>query len=245
MKCPNCGHNMSDDSDFCMNCGNKVQRFAAEPIKILKDSFRCRKCGKELQTGSVFCPNCGANQKKLNGKIVTIAVSIMIMVIIVISGICIYNISLKSPIEGVSQKIYSQGMEFLDSMESASVKKVTMEYVSKHMDEDMDDLYSGVDGVDFNIDLGKNPSDEEIYFAELIDQFWKSWVICYGHESIISDYEDSDDTSIQMVTSMYKGLVSEFKDEISEAKDVLKKADSLSDMKSAHDILENIWEGDR
>lgn len=248
MKCPDCGHEMSSDSDFCMNCGSKVAKveyeFSNGNLPGNKHTKVCNKCNKEIAYGSVFCPSCGAKQNNTRIKYIFISVAIVLLIIFLCIGITIHNRNLISPIDGVSQKVYTQGMEYIETMESASVRKATMAYVKSCKEDEMKDIHNHIDGVDFNIELGKNPTEEEIYFAKLISKFWESWAICYGHESIIAEYENSDETGVQMAASMYKGIVSGFKNDISEAKDILKKADDYTDMQKAYRVLEDIWEGE-
>lgn len=217
MVCPKCGHEMSADSEFCMNCGNKVPKLELE----LKKDER--------------------NKTKINRKMIFSILAVCIVVTIACGVGYFHQKNLKSPIEGVSQKVYVQGMEYLDTMETTPVKNLTMKYISAHKEEKLDELYAQVEGVDFKIELGKKPTEEELYFAEVIDKFWESWVICYGHESVISEYKDSDAQAIQMFASMYKGIVSTFEDEIAEAKSMLKSANDYSDMQEVYATLENLW----
>lgn len=215
MVCPKCGHEMSEDSEFCMNCGNKVPKLE---IELKKDKIN-----------------------KINGKWIFAILAVFVVAIAVCSAWYIHQKNLKSPIEGVSQKVYVQGMEYLDAMETATVKNLTMKYISVNKEEKLDDLYSHIEGVNFEIELGKKPTEEELYFAEVIDKFWESWVICYGHESVIAEYKDNDAQVIQMFASMYKGIISTFEDEIAEAKSMLKSANDYSDMQEVYEKLENIW----
>ena len=49
--CPNCGAENSDDSNFCIECGVKLD--------IAKDVNFCIHCGTEVVPGAKFCMNCG------------------------------------------------------------------------------------------------------------------------------------------------------------------------------------------
>lgn len=51
MKCEYCGAEIQPDSQFCRECGAKVE--------IHKVRF-CRECGSELMEDSKFCSECGA-----------------------------------------------------------------------------------------------------------------------------------------------------------------------------------------
>lgn len=244
MICKNCGYKMQDDSDFCMNCGIKVGKESTEAKQVSSRalfSTKCKKCGKEIPIGSVFCNACGTKQTNTKIK-VRIGVVIIVVMMAIIIGVMIHNNNLKSPIEGVSEKVYMQGQEYLEEMESSSSKKKVMEYVNNNTNEPLNDIHKNIDSVTFSLDMGKKPSEEEQYYSDLILKFWESYTICYAHEAIIAEYEDSDEAATQMVISMYKGIISEFKDQIAEAKEVLENADSMDDMREARRILEEIWE---
>lgn len=49
--CPNCGSENPDDSNFCMECGMKLD--------ISNDVNFCIHCGTEIVPGARFCMNCG------------------------------------------------------------------------------------------------------------------------------------------------------------------------------------------
>lgn len=78
MFCKKCGHNISDDAIFCMNCGTKAE---SKELKI---------------TISIS-----------STKIVKILIGACVAIILIIAvllSIRQYNNSLKSPIEGISKK---------------------------------------------------------------------------------------------------------------------------------------------
>ena len=50
MKCNHCNSEVADGTNFCPNCGNRIE--IPQP-KI------CTHCGTKLEEGEKFCPNCG------------------------------------------------------------------------------------------------------------------------------------------------------------------------------------------
>ncbi|MBR5648840.1 zinc ribbon domain-containing protein [Pseudobutyrivibrio sp.] len=233
MKCNKCGSNMPDDSEFCMKCGTR-----------LKKEYKCPSCGIEVSGDTVFCPNCGKRINKNKTFPIKLIVAALIVALAFIVGIIILFQSQTSPIKGVSKDVYDQGMEYLDDMKSTKMKEVTMGYTLEHMDVPMVEIYKVVDAVSYEVDVGKSPTEEEEQYAALIMKFWKSWATCYAYDSIILEYEDSDDKTMKMAVSMYKGMVSEFEESIVKAEDILRTADDISDLEQANMILDGIWTGD-
>lgn len=72
IKCPECGKEISDKADICVNCGfpikkyleEKAQREAEEEIKKeqeekLKEKYWCPSCHKQNEIGADYCAFCG------------------------------------------------------------------------------------------------------------------------------------------------------------------------------------------
>ena len=234
---------MSDDSKFCMNCGSRVQNLSEEKVEVeyqdVKYEKYCIKCGRKLSEKQKYCPACGKNQDKLKSKILYCILSILVILVLCLVVFACHK-RRQSPIEGVSNKIYNQGMEYLVAMESSNTKNIVISYASKNSDVSISQMYLQVDELNFQINLGKKATDEEEYFSKLITKFWQSWAIVYSHESIIEEYESSHGTEIQVPVTIYKGLVSGFEDKIYIAKEKLTKAAELSDMQEVYEILENM-----
>ncbi len=56
--CPHCGSVSSDNSVFCLECGEKL------PHRTLFDRYKqnhrnCSNCGTVLTSDSLYCPHCG------------------------------------------------------------------------------------------------------------------------------------------------------------------------------------------
>lgn len=51
MKCPNCGHENIDESNFCQECGSE--------LKVSPESSRCPYCAEKIQPGAAKCKHCG------------------------------------------------------------------------------------------------------------------------------------------------------------------------------------------
>lgn len=239
MICKQCGANIPDDSDFCMNCGVRIiPSISVHKSKSLhNEMFQCYKCGKPNYKEARFCTECGCRLKRKNTPIL-IGFLLVICAFVVLTIIHIN--SLHSPIKGVSQRIYNQGQEYLDKMDTPTIKNAISNYINSNTGEQLNNVYNNI-GVNFNIELGNHPTPEEIYYAKLINKFWESKAIYYSHEAIIAKYKDRDEIVIQMANNIYKGIISTYKDSIDDAEKELKKASSMSDMETVNQMLDEIW----
>ncbi len=198
-----------------------------------------------MQDDFDFCTNCGKKHKRNNviGIFVGLAGAILVVSAVFALTIIQKN-SLKSPIEGVSKRVYVQGQEYLEKMDTDNVKKVVMQYADSDANSSvpMKEIHEHIDEVDFEVNVGKDPTNEEIYYAKVIDKFWESKSICYAHRAIMAQYKNSDESAEQMAATLYKGKVSDFEDSIDEAREVFEKALDMEDMEEAYQILDSIWE---
>ena len=57
-KCPNCGADVQNGSQFCNNCGTRMPPASMKTAP--KAGLTCPTCGTELESDAAFCFNCGA-----------------------------------------------------------------------------------------------------------------------------------------------------------------------------------------
>lgn len=252
MICPKCGYNMAEDSDFCMNCGSRVERANNNSTYSDRNIFGkvtiddnvcfCSKCGAAMPEDSLFCPKCGDKQSRQsrwkNYLIVGLAVAVAIVIIIII----LIGRPVQSPVAGISQSVYDQGQDYIELMKSNKCRDKVISYAKDHTNTQFNEMYKHIEGVDFELDLGKKPSQEELYYAKVINKFWESWCIIYTHESIISNYNDA---KYKVAVSVYKGILSDQEKKIHDAEELFVNADDMEDIEEAYNILDEVWEGDQ
>lgn len=99
MYCKNCGNQLSEGQDVCLNCG----------IKVGAGNSYCANCGKEISPNQAVCLNCGAsmtsgvNSNYLAGKDKTT----MILICLFIGGLGIHNFMMGETKKGVTRIIAS------------------------------------------------------------------------------------------------------------------------------------------
>lgn len=57
-KCPNCGADVQNGSQFCNKCGTRMPPASMKTAP--KAGLTCPTCGTELESDAAFCFNCGA-----------------------------------------------------------------------------------------------------------------------------------------------------------------------------------------
>ncbi len=55
MFCNKCGKFLTEDTDFCPECGNKI----VKEEKVNNEVTFCNQCGKKIEGDTAFCPECG------------------------------------------------------------------------------------------------------------------------------------------------------------------------------------------
>ena len=123
IKCPNCGKEVSDKANRCVQCGYE---FVHQEMRF------CQECGTEIPIGETECPNCGfpvENTHNQNGISVTnnqtvtkkkniavIIIPIVVVVLIAVIGVVFYNINVVKPkkIEAQNKATYDEAVELLE-----------------------------------------------------------------------------------------------------------------------------------
>ena len=145
-KCIKCGTVLSEEQEFCPNCGTK---------KGEKNNKKCQKCGAILGPGEKFCPKCGAKtklnissdviqeakKKKMPKKILKILIPLIVVIILAV--IFITNILPKLTItykelmqEGKFQEAYDKAK---NNEKQEVLDENLIAYLSKDLIEDLKD----------------------------------------------------------------------------------------------------------
>lgn len=201
----------------------------------------CKKCGHEIVMQAKFCPSCGEIQQ--NDKKKHLKIGLLTGLVIALIGIVgtLYANSLKSPIRRISITVYTQGQQYVEKMNSLKVKEKVAEYVQENEFAQLDDIHKNMDEIGFDITLDQNATEEEKYYVSLVQEFWRAKTICYAHEALIDEYQESEENTILMAASTYKGIVSDFEDQIDEAEEKFGNAKTMGDLQDIREILDNIW----
>ena len=85
--------------------------------------MNCNKCGNLLTDADKFCPTCGTKvgdnesvdiiedtNKKYSKKTLIVVISLIVVIVIAVSGYAIWKTQITSPVENVSNKIYKEAI---------------------------------------------------------------------------------------------------------------------------------------
>ena len=60
MFCKSCGHEIRDDSQFCWNCGSKIEiKKETVTVEEAPKKIKCKNCDYEIYEKADMCPHCG------------------------------------------------------------------------------------------------------------------------------------------------------------------------------------------
>lgn len=64
--CKNCGNELNEGQEVCLNCGVKVENKTTQNSDTKKVEY-CSNCGAEINPGQDICLKCGVRVSKANG----------------------------------------------------------------------------------------------------------------------------------------------------------------------------------
>lgn len=249
MICKKCGAQIDDKSVFCVHCGTKVE--AEKPLNaegsanqdIAAKTLKCRKCGNSLPAGTKFCTNCGTKTGALRKPGLIGIICGCVALVLAVSVIMVVTTNArKSPIEGVSKKIYAQGMQYLEDMNAEDVKEEVAEFIADNPDVKLNEIAGRLTDISFKLDLGKRPTDSELAFDEAVNKIWEVTCMCHAQEALLETItKDMDSDSVQIATLIYKDIISEQKNKLQDAVDTLKSAENSEDLNSAYEKADTVF----
>lgn len=142
MYCSNCGHKNEENTNFCAECGNRLE--AAEEVSEPKKVY-CSACDSEAEAGSKFCEKCGASleeksNKKSGGKFKAAIIAAVAIIVLACATAFGYNI-MSNPMlkirNAVKNTLGAQSAEF-EMITDAGYGET---YVSGEIELDIDDEY--------------------------------------------------------------------------------------------------------
>ena len=112
--CKNCGTALSEDTNFCPDCGFKVEK---PTLKKDENMNFCPNCGEKLEDSEYFCQHCGVNLTNPNPKPnflekykLPLAVGVILIILLII-GIILFTSS-NTPAELPPQTVTVGGEYF-------------------------------------------------------------------------------------------------------------------------------------
>lgn len=67
VKCDNCGASIEESDNFCMNCGNKIEKNNKHDILPLVTLIKCPNCKKQILNEWKYCRFCGYDTSQPSG----------------------------------------------------------------------------------------------------------------------------------------------------------------------------------
>ena len=67
VKCDNCGASIEESDNFCMNCGNKIEKNNEHDILPLVTLIKCPNCKKQILNEWKYCRFCGYETSQPSG----------------------------------------------------------------------------------------------------------------------------------------------------------------------------------
>ena len=67
VKCDNCGASIEESDNFCMNCGNKIEKNNEHDILPLVTLIKCPNCKKQILNEWKYCRFCGYDTSQPSG----------------------------------------------------------------------------------------------------------------------------------------------------------------------------------
>lgn len=206
----------------------------------------CKKCGKEINDDELFCSCCGIKLKtditdNNNTRFKLILVSLSCIVIIASLLLILQLKAQKSPIDNVSNRIYSEAMEYLHQMEDESVKDEISTLIMKNPDLKMMEISVNLKGYKVELYIGENPSSSEILLKKIIERIWQYKCVFYAYEIMTDEYEKYNNDDIEQAMYLAKGVISEREELVDNVIYKLKDAKSYDDLKDIDMLLDEIF----
>ena len=67
VKCDNCGASIEESDNFCINCGNKIEKNNEHDILPLVTLIKCPNCKKQILNEWKYCRFCGYDTSQPSG----------------------------------------------------------------------------------------------------------------------------------------------------------------------------------
>lgn len=132
IKCPECGHDVSDEAPHCPNCGVEISGNLTTCPKCgttyLLSQKSCPKCHFQITSNSIQVPeqNLPSNPANKRNVYLTIIIGIIVLIAVAIAGIYIYN----------SQNNINREQDEYEFASSSNDISVLQKYLDNYSDTD-------------------------------------------------------------------------------------------------------------